>query len=98
MRLSFLVPGGGCKGVTLKGQPCRAKDVYENGYCKHHGGEGQSLTDRRNLLRVELSKRKAAKFNKRMERWKKKNPALRRIMEAIKARQEEANARRTNES
>ena len=98
MRASTMLPAGGCKGTTKQGRPCQAKDVFENGRCKHHGPEGKSLTQRRMIFNLERSKYKAAKFAKRMERWKKKSPNLRRIMEAIKARQEEENARRANES
>jgi hypothetical protein len=98
MRASTMLPAGGCKGTTLKGRPCQGKDVFENGYCKHHGGEGKSLTQRRMIFNLERAKYKAEKFAKRMERWKKQNPNLRRIMEAIKARQEEEDARRANQS
>jgi hypothetical protein len=68
--------------VVVKGRPkkranCQSKDVFENGFCKHHGGEDQSLTQRRLVLSVGLAKLKAEKAAKRMERWKKKNPALR---------------------
>jgi hypothetical protein len=54
-----MIPAGGCKGTTQRGQPCQAKDVYSNGYCKHHGGEGESLTERRQALGPTFEQKKA---------------------------------------
>jgi len=53
MRARTLLPAGGCKGITKGGKPCQAKDVFENSYCKHHGGQGASLMARRLKITVD---------------------------------------------
>jgi hypothetical protein len=45
-RLKASLIFGACKGTT-KGTPCRAREVFGNGYCKHHGGAGQTPEERR---------------------------------------------------
>ena len=92
MRLRTLLPAGGCKGTTKKGQPCQAKDLYENQRCRHHGGEGK-------LLRLELLKerfrRKAKRLlerSRRVERMlvraAKKDPKFAAMLERIKNKNE----------
>lgn len=90
--LKRLLPPGGCKGTTKKGLSCQSKDVFENGYCKHHGGKGESLVSRRQKLAVELALKRAARFNRRMARWERKHPELRRLREAVQERRRLAKA------
>lgn len=84
VRVSKLLPAGGCKGVSAKGEPCQAKNVYENGFCKFHGGEGQSLLERRQVLRAERIRKSAERMLKKIQRTRRRianierrNPELR---------------------
>src|SRR5688572_12032164 len=87
MRLSTLIPAGGCKGSTKEGQPCKAKNVYQNDFCKAHGGEGQSLIERRAALRIELERRRTAKMLKSIDRLLKRSPPnVRRMVEEARQR------------
>jgi hypothetical protein len=92
MRVSVLLPAGGCKGFTRKGQPCDAKNVFQNGYCKHHGGKGESLLDRRRTLKLQLDTRKSERMRKSIDRLlrraSKESPALRQMLEEVRARRE----------
>jgi hypothetical protein len=92
MRLSTFLPAGGCKGKTERGRNCQSKDVFENGYCKHHGGEGQSLTARRLDVAIELAKIRAQRRGHKGLY----HAAKLRILEAQRAEQERENARRQN--
>jgi hypothetical protein len=93
MRLSTMLPAGGCKGITKLGKPCQGKDVFSNGYCKHHGGQGESLVSRRLKLQIAEELRKSERFSKRMAKWEKRNPAFRRAMEAVRAMRQEAESK-----
>lgn len=92
MKLKTLLPAGGCKGKTKKALSCQSKDVYENGYCKHHGGEGLSLVSRRQKLAVELTLKESDRFRKRMAAWERNHPELKKIREALEERRRLAKA------
>ena len=34
--------GLACQGKTNTGRPCNCREVYPNGFCRFHGGEGES--------------------------------------------------------
>jgi len=62
--------------------------VYENGYCKHHGGKGQSLHERRLLVMSENVRKEAARLNKRLKKWLRGSPQLQEMWEQIHARKQ----------
>lgn len=43
---------GGCNGTTKRGTPCRCREVFANGFCKFHGGEGESPFEFRKRLTI----------------------------------------------
>jgi hypothetical protein len=94
MRLKTLLPAGACKGTTKSGGKCQSKDTFENGFCRHHNGQGKSLTARRLDLAIELAKIRA-NGRGRKARY---NAAKLRILEAKKAIQEKENAPITNQT
>lgn len=56
---------GCCKGITKKGTQCQALDVFENGFCKHHGGEGMSVHQYRTQLNIEKWRRRANRLSRK---------------------------------
>lgn len=94
MKVATLLPATEpCHGTTQKGKRCAAKDVYENGRCKLHGGQGKSLTEKRLELRLDIARMRAAGRSKKAPGY----AALVRILEAQIAQQEkERNALRTD--
>src|SRR5438105_8510897 len=90
MRLRSLYPAGACTGMTREGKRCGIRDVFENGRCHHHGGQGKLI---REILALEKLKRRTARTQRRarattsiVERLMKDNPRLREMIERVKAR------------
>ncbi len=79
-----LLAAGGCAGKTEKGQPCKARDVYENGRCKNHGGEGKSLRERRFALMLEGVRRQCEESDRRRAEWERNNPELKARLESAR--------------
>lgn len=94
MRLKTLLPAGACKGTTKSGAKCQSRDTFENGFCKHHNGQGKSLTARRLDLAIELAKMRASGRGRKAIY----NAAKLRILEAQKAMAEKENALRQNQT
>lgn len=81
---------GACKGTTKAGKPCRSVDLFENGRCKHHGGEGQlirvKLLIAKTLKKTERLKRKSARFDRMVQMVAKRDPGLAAMLERIRTR------------
>lgn len=75
--LSF--PYGQCKGTTKKGAPCMAKDLFSNGYCAAHGGEGRLL---REIHASDKLRRKSQRLAKRLNRSERSRSIVERIKRA----------------
>lgn len=89
MRLNTLALGG-CKGTTQKGQPCQGKDVYENGYCKHHGGEGKlprlEYQKAKLLRKAERALKRSKRFERKVAKFIKAHPSIQEFIDRMKAR------------
>ena len=92
MSLSTLLPAGGCKGTTKKGQPCQAKDLYENQRCRHHGGEGKllrlELLKERTLRKSKRLLQRSRRFDRMLVRAAKKDPKFAAVLERINNKNE----------
>jgi hypothetical protein len=80
---------GACKGTTKAGKPCGAVDLFENGRCKHHGGEGQlirvKLLIAKTLKKTERLKRKGDRFDRMVAQAAKRDPQLAAMLERVRA-------------
>jgi hypothetical protein len=89
MRLNTVALGG-CKAKTKKGLPCQSKDVYENGYCVLHGGQGKlprlERLKEKTLKKMERFKRKAKKLDRMVARMLKDSPKLADMVALIRAK------------
>jgi len=68
--LRSLLLFGACKGITKKGTPCQAREVWSNGFCKHHGGDGESPFEIRKRALIEKNRRRTARLMRRLGRLK----------------------------
>lgn len=59
---------GVCKGVTKKGTPCQCREVFSNGFCKYHGGAGESPFEIRKRALIEKNRRRTARLMRRLGR------------------------------
>src|SRR4051812_19617444 len=86
MHLKSLYPVGACSGTTKEGKRCGIRDVFENGLCRHHGGEGElkRMTGAREKL-----KRRIAPVDRLVNRLMKRDPKLREAIERIRAKRPE---------
>lgn len=51
-----------CAGTTLQGTRCGCKETYENGFCKYHGGAGESPFDMRKRMALQKARRVMKRF------------------------------------
>lgn len=79
MQLKSLYPTGACKGTTKEGKKCGIRDIFQNGYCRHHGGQGT-------LVRVIFQREKLLKKCERLRKKAERNKSFQRIVEELKAR------------
>jgi hypothetical protein len=77
---------GPCKGITKKGQPCRAVVVHENSFCRAHGGNGYPNRDR---MLLERTIARSVRRQKKIDRWiakaAKANPEFAATLERVRA-------------
>ena len=66
--LRSLLLFGACKGITKKGTPCRGREVYSNGFCKYHGGDGESPFEIRKRHLIEKNRRWTQRLLRRLDR------------------------------
>lgn len=84
MRLNTVALGV-CKGVTKLGKPCQGKDVYQNGYCTHHGGSGQLVRlvrlAERQKEKISRALKKSRAFDRKMKALLKQRPDIAAMIE-----------------
>ena len=51
-----------CRGKTLQGKNCGCHEVYENGFCKYHGGTGESPFEMRKRTALKKALRVMKRF------------------------------------
>lgn len=85
---------GSCAGTTLKGQPCRSVDIFENGRCKLHGGEGVlrrlEHQKERQLKKIKRALARGKKFDAMIRRAAKASPTLAAMLERMEERKKNA--------
>jgi len=81
MRLKSLYPAGACSGATKEGKRCGIRDVFQNGFCRHHGGQGKLLreiyAEAKLEGKIQRAERRAKRTQALIDRVLQDNPALR---------------------
>ncbi len=68
MRLKDLYPACACAGTTKKGAKCGTRDIFQNGFCRYHGGEGRLVREIRNAEKQQLKTKRLLARTKKLDR------------------------------